>query len=182
MINLLPPQNKRALIEEKNWRLSMIMSILFFFFLICLSLIIFIFKNSMVGDLEVQKEFVTQREKEFNDPNLRDLETNLNNFNQTLGSLDAFYTNQKNWTNVIEKISQVVPPLIHLNILSILPQITKEGGLETACSLAGIAPTREDLINLKDNLEKEPFFRDVAPTVNWVETDNINFIINFKLK
>lgn len=172
MINLLPPQYKAELKEEENWKLTVILSILFLIFLICLALILFSIKISISGRLEVQKILLLQEEKNFEESQIQNLEENITISNQTLLELYSFYQSQNNLTKTLEKISETIPSGAYLTTLNLnLDKI----------SLSGYSPTREILLEFKKNLEEEELFEEIYfPPSNWVKPSDIDFSVNFK--
>jgi Tfp pilus assembly protein PilN len=173
MINLLPPQYKAELKEEENWKLTLILSILFLTFLVCSALILFSIKISISGQLEAQKILLLQEEEKFEESQIQSLEEKITISNQTLLKLNSFYQSQTNLTEILEKISETLPPSVYLTNLNLnLAQI----------SLSGYSPTREILLEFKKNLEKEKLFEEIYfPPSNWVKPSNIDFSVNFKV-
>ncbi len=181
MINLLPPQNKEEILQEENWKLLMILGMHLLFFFISLLLILFSVKIFITGEVDVQKILFAEREKEFKNTQMQNLEANLTTFNTNLNQLDSFYQSQLNLTEILEKISKTLPVQIYLTNLSIIPQGRK--GEMINCSLSGFSPDREILLQFKENLEKETQFQDIYfPPSSWVKAMDINFTISFNVK
>ncbi len=159
----------------------MILGTLLLFFLISLLLILFSIKIFVTGEVEAQKILFAEREKEFKNTQMQNLQNNLTAFNKKLSQLDSFYQNQSNSSEILEEISKTLPPGVYLNNLSIVPQGGKEGGF--VCNLSGFSPDRQTLLDLKESLEKEKNFQEVYfPSSNWVKPADINFTISFKVK
>jgi Tfp pilus assembly protein PilN len=179
MINLLSPKQKKEIQQEETFKLVLILGIIFLIFLVCFSLILTSINIILSGEVEAQKILYEQREKEFETPQMQVLQKNLASFNQTIFQLDSFYQSQTNLTGVLEKISQTLPSGVYLT--SLLAASKKEGGL--SCTLSGFSPTRESLLDLKANLEKEENFEKISfPPVSWVEPENIDFTVNLEIK
>lgn len=173
MINLLPPEEKENLLREENWNLILILEILVLIFLICLALILFSVKISISGQLEVQKILLLQEEKKFEESQIQSLEEKITTSNQSLSKLNSFYQSQTNLTEILEKISETLPPETYLTDLNLsLAQI----------SLSGFSPTREILLEFKKNLEEEQTFGEIYfPPSNWIKPTDIDFLVNFKI-
>ena len=181
MINLLPPKEKEEILKEENWKLLMILGMILLFFLISLLLILFSIKIFIVGEVEAQKIIFAEREKEFKSTQMQNLQNNLTAFNKKLSQLDSFYQNQSNFSEILEEISKTLPSGVYLNNLSIVSQGGKNEG--SGCSISGFSPSRQILLVLKDNLEKEKNFQEVYfPSSNWVKPADINFTISLKIK
>lgn len=173
MINLLPPQYKAELKEEENWKLTLILSILFLIFLVCSALILFSIKVSISGQAEAQKILLLQEEKKFEESQIQNLEEKITVSNQALLKLNSFYQSQTNLTEILEKISETLPTGVYLTILNFNP---------AQISLSGFSPTREILLEFKQNLEQEELFGEIYfPPSNWVKPTDINFSVNFKI-
>ena len=143
MINLLPLQQKEELLEEEKYNLVLTLGILFLIFLISLILILFSIKIFISGETDVQRILLSAEEKRFKESQIQNLEEKINASNQTLSKLNLFYQNQLNLTETLEKISGTLPPGTYLTTLNFnLAQI----------SLSGFSPTREILLELKENL------------------------------
>lgn len=173
MINLLPPQYKAELKEEENWKLTLILSILFLIFLVCSALILFSIKISISGQAEAQKILLLQEEKKFEESQIQNLEEKITISNQALLKLNSFYQSRTNSTEILEKISGTLPTSVYLTTLNFNP---------AQISLSGFSPTREILLEFKKNLEKEELFEEIYfPPSNWVKPTDINFSVNFKI-
>ena len=178
MINLLPPEQKEELLLRERQNIILILGILFLSFLISLSLILLSIKISFSGDSEIQKIILEERKKEVSFD--KELEEKIKNSNQVLSNLNSFYQSQFNLTQILEKISGLLSSGIYLTNLNLNP-LEKEK--EVQVSLSGFSESREILLSLKENLEKEAeFTRVYFPPENWVKPNDINFIVTFKIK
>ncbi|MFH1582205.1 MAG: PilN domain-containing protein [bacterium] len=181
MINLLPPEAKKDLKEEENWKLYITLSFLILVFFISFSLILFSVKNFIGGESESQKILLEQRENEFKSPQRHNLQINLMNFNNSFIQIDKFYKEQFSSAELLAKISSIVPAGIRFTNLSISKSEGKAE--EINCSISGFSPDRDTLLSFKENLEKEENFGEInLPPSNWVKPVDINFTINFKIK
>ena len=182
MINLLPPQYKAELKEEENWKLTLILSILFLIFLACSTLILFSIKISISGQAEAQKILLLQEEKKFKESQIQNLEEKITISNQALLKLNSFYQSQTNLTEILEKISETLPTSVYLTTLNFSPLTTKNEKYVAQISLSGFSPTREILLEFKKNLEQEELFEEIYfPPSNWVKPTDIDFSVNFKI-
>jgi len=183
MINLLPPLEKEELKKEESWKQTMILGILVLIFLISFSLVLFSIKFYIIGEVEAQKILYQQREKELRNPRIQSLQKNLISFNQILLQLDSFYRNQLKLTGTLEKISNTLPPGLYLTNLSLIPQSSDKKDWRLVCNMSGYAPTREALLDLKENLENEELFGEIYfPPANWVKSTDISFVVSFKIR
>lgn len=176
MINLLPPIQKEELKQEETFKLVLILGTVILAFLISLTLILFSIKISLLADLEIQKIYFEQRKKELESPIIQELEEKIKNYNLTLSKLKTFYQEQLNLTSILEKIFQTLPQGTYLTNFNFNPQISQ-------ISLTGFTPSRETLLQFKENLEKTEYFKEIDfPTKNWLQATDIDFSVNFKIE
>jgi len=182
MINLLPLKEKEELKQEENLKLVLILAILTLLFLVSFYLILYSINNFITGKVEIQKILYQQKEKEFENPRIQTLQNNLLSLNQTLTQLESFYRSQFNLSEVLEKISQLLPSEAYFSNLSTSQR--QEGKEEKLiCSLSGFSPTRQILLEFKEKLEKEGSFKNIYfPPGNWVQASNIDFTVSFQVK
>lgn len=176
MINLLPPQQKEELKREEKWKLTSLLGILSLVFLLYLSLILFSIKIYISSELESQKIIYDIEEKKFEASEIQDFQKKIISLNQNLSKLDSFYREQVDLTRILEKISATLPPGVYLTNLNWQKEMSQIG-------VSGFAPARENLFEIKKNLEKEKDFDNVyfSPS-NWVKPKDINFYVTFKIK
>lgn len=171
--NLLPPQAKTELADQKVQKLVIIWGSLVLVFLISLTLILFSVKTYISGQADYQQTLVDLEQKQLEVPEIQNLREKVRLANQNLLKLDSFYEQQIHLTEVFEKISQILPQKMYLTGFSY--QKTN-----SQLSLSGFAPRRETLLEFKKNLEKEfpnPYF----PPQNWIKPTDIDFQVSFKI-
>ena len=181
MINLLPPENKEEFLQERNWKIIMILGINLLLILICFSLILHAINIFILGELNSQVIIYQQKEKEFEASKIYEIERGLKIFNESLLKLDYFYQDRFNGEKFLEEISEVIPSEVYLTYLSLN---FKDGQKkEIDCVLSGFSPSREILLSFKENLEKRENFEEVYfPPASWVKQTDINFVVNFKIR
>jgi len=176
MINLLPPQQKRELLREEKWKLILTLGIIFLLFFLFLSLALFFIKIYILGELENWKTILEIEEKKFKVSEIQDFQKKITLINRNLSGLDSFYQGQADLTKILEKISQILPPGVYLSSLSWQKGTAQLG-------ISGFASLRENLFELKKNLEKEKDFEEIYfPPSNWVKPKDIDFYVVFKIK
>ena len=181
MINLLSDQQKEELLGQERLRLILILGILFLSFLFSLALILLLVKNYFLWDLEAQK--ITLEEKEMLASQDKELEEEIIESNSLLSSLDLFYRKKYDLTQTLEKIYKTFPLGTYLTNFNFTTVGQRKGeGEIVKISLSGLCPSRELLLLLKENLEKEESFSGVyfSPK-SWVEPVNTNFDVIFNL-
>ena len=171
MINLLPIIEKEKLLSEKNERIAIILWLLLLFFLTCSVLILFSIKTYIQTQVKSQQYLLTEVKREKNQSEIENLKEEINSINSSLTKLNSFYQNGIYFSDILEKISKTLPKELYLTNLSIVfPSV----------SLSGSAPTTETLFEFKENLEKEPGFKEIFfPPANWVDLTDIDFSVTF---
>ena len=176
MINLLPQKQKQELLLEEKFKAVLILGVIILASLVSFIFILISIKISLSAEMAIQKINFEQKEKELADPALQDMESKITSANAAFSQLDSFYRGQRDSSAVIEKIFNALPPGVYLNNLSF-------NSVSSKVFIAGFSPSRETLLKLKENLEKENSFSDVYfPPTNWIEPANITFSLNFKIK
>ncbi|PIS38883.1 MAG: hypothetical protein COT34_01425 [Candidatus Nealsonbacteria bacterium CG08_land_8_20_14_0_20_43_11] len=176
MINLLPPSEKELLVQDEKRKPIIIFGFLISAFFVFLSLILFAINVEVETNLEAQKVVFQMEEERLNTQQVTDLKRKISSANKELLVLDSFYQKKVNLVDVIEKISQLLPPNVSLTNFSY-----QETGFKM--TLSGFALTREELVEFKEKLEKEGSFQEISfPASNWVKPREIKFNLTLKLK
>lgn len=169
MINLLPPEQKKELLEEERLRIILILGTVIIAFLICLTLILLALRISFSADFQLEESYFKEKERELEVINIQELEQKIKDYNLSLSKLENFYKNQFHLTEILEKIFVTVPDNSYLTSIGFDAQTL-------TISLNGFSPDRQTLLQFKENLEKSNLFKEVDfPQNNWLESVNINF-------
>lgn len=178
MINLLPPEQKKELLQEERHKLVLILGLLIVFFLASLFLILLSIKIYISGGVLSQKILVDSEEEKFKISEIQKLEEEIKSTNQNLEKLTSFYKGQPNLTELLEKISKILPEKTYLTTFT-LTSSDKEKKIKI--SLGGYSPTRELLFEFKKRLEAEPDFKEIYfPPSNWIKPKDIDFLATFQ--
>ena len=183
MINLLPPQEKEKILLERKKRVVLNLLILILFFFLCLILALVPIKIYLRSQVKSQEFFLAEIQKETGQTEIKDLRKKIDLINSTLTNLDNFYKNKVYFSEILEKISEILPEKIYLNTLSItFSSAEKKEERVINVSFSGFAPNREVLFEFKEILEKETNFEKIFfPPENWVKRTNINFTVSFEI-
>lgn len=178
MINLLPPKQKEDLRKERQLKIALILGLILSAVFISQALLLFLIKNHLAAGLEIQKIYSRERAEELKAPAFKELEDKIKSSGLVFVNLDSFYRaeGKTGAVGLLEKIPIVLVKGIYLTSLDFDLKSRQ-------VSLAGFAPTREKLLNLRENLEKEKTFDDIYfPPENWLSPADINFSATFKTK
>lgn len=184
MLNLLPPQQKKELLEEENWKLTLILMTVFTFFLTALFFVLLLINIIILSNLEIQRINLSQQGKTPDNLQAQILEKDLADFNQTISGLDIFYQNQFVITDTIAQISKLLLSSdLYLTDFSFVSFASQQKEFIGQISLSGFASKRNSLMNFKKELEKIENFQEINfPSSNWIRPININFTVNLKIK
>ncbi|MBU4274408.1 hypothetical protein KKE19_01195 [Patescibacteria group bacterium] len=189
MINLLPPKAKEEILLERKKRVVLsnwILVLLFFVFLLSAMFLIKFYLQIQTTYLKAQ--LVTNKqilERNMNEEILN----KINLFDSSFEELNAFYRQRIYISEVLAKISRLLPNTVYLTNFFVSPNLVLENNDDELNQLvgfniyvAGFSPTREEVLQLKANMEKEEDFKEVFfPLTNWVKTTNIDFSLSFKV-
>lgn len=176
MINLLPPEEKQKILKEKRLKTILILEIFVLSFLVSLALILFLVKTYLKEEIAIQKIFFLEREQQIKIHKIQENEKEIEVLNNELLKLDSFYQNQIYLSEILEKISQILPPDIYLANFNFQKESSQ-------ISINGFCPSQEILLELKKNLGKQDFIKDLYfPLSNWIKPNDIDFNLSFKLK
>lgn len=175
MINLLPPKEREVLISEENFKITLILGILFLIFLFSLSLLLSSLKIYISKQVDSEREKITLYQKDIETSEAQALKERISTFNADLSESVSFFDKQVFLTDIFEEINQLLPESTYLTSF-----FYQEEGREV--SLLGFAPTREVLFELKKNFESKEMIKDFNfPLLNWVKPKDIEFHLRFKI-
>jgi Tfp pilus assembly protein PilN len=175
MINLLPQQYKEELKTEDNLKIVIILGTVFLIFLISIALVLFAIKIYIEGQVALVR-FLALKEAEKSQVEQAILfREKIKAVSQTISKLDSFYKNKRDAAMILENVIQVLPKGVYLTSLSFRNDMA-------IISLSGFSPTRESLLELKNNLEAKKQFSEIyLPPQNWLKSTNIDFTVTFKV-
>lgn len=174
-LNLLPPEEKNALMIEQSQRW-----IVFYGSAIAAILLIF---AGLLGAIWLSINYqLKNAAAEFNSVQTslkgRDLKSQEEQISQTnafLKNLDNIQRGQKIYSDLLIALSDLVPPGAKLTSLTI--------DEKNAVALYGFAAQREQILAFKEALENSKLFKDIeSPLSNLVKQTDINFYFNFNLQ
>jgi len=178
MINLLPPQYKKELKKEENFKVVLILATTFLIFLISLTLILLAIKIYIQGQVDSLKFLIEKEREKSETPQNIELREKIEKTSQLTSKLESFYENKLYFSEILGNIFQVIPKGVYLTSLT----ISKKENM-AQIFLSGFSPTREILFELKNNLENKEQVSEVNfPPQNWLKSTNIDFTVEFKIK
>ncbi|OGZ26983.1 MAG: hypothetical protein A2365_02670 [Candidatus Nealsonbacteria bacterium RIFOXYB1_FULL_40_15] len=176
MINLLPTKEKENLAAEKIKKVMIILWLLIFFFILCLSCILFSIKVYLKEQVYAQETLLTSFKQNSEIERINAFKAESGKANQIIKRFADFYEGKFCFYCLIEEISDILPEGSRINDF-----LASSEGNQVVVSLSGFAPTREVLLSLKNNLESKNNFKDILfPSSNWVKSSDILFSVKFK--
>ncbi len=176
MINLLPQQYKKELKLEEKWRTVIVFGFILVIFLLALVLILYSIKIYINGQVESTKLVLSVEEKPLQNEEVKGLKEQIKKSNQVVGQLANFYQQQNRLMPILEEVSKQIPNEINLTKISWSRK-------NEQVSITGFSSTRENLFELKNNLESNANFSEVVFSSSaWLDPANIDFQVSFKVK
>lgn len=172
-LNLIPLVKKEEIKKTYyfslilKWELELLM--IFIVFAAMLTSINYILKITINSNAE---STLSKNQDQYME--IKKYDQEVQDINSQIGEIEKIQKGQINWFKFFEKINGQFSNRI---------EIKKIGTINYAILLSGTANNRDDLIQFKENLEKENCFSEInLPLSNLVEKQNVEFQIYFKIK
>lgn len=179
MINLLPKEEKQRIAFERKKNLVIIFWFLVLYFFISLGLVLFLVKIFLNSQIEPQKIHLKEKRREIEKEEIEEIQKRVTKANAGLKKIDSFYKNKIYYTEILEKISEIMPEGVYLNNLSLGKSVVEKEEV-ISFSLTGHSPDVDSLVAFRNNLKKEEKFKDLyIPSSSWIKPQS--FSIFFKL-
>lgn len=172
MINLLPLEYKKDFQREETFRLILILTICIGVFLSSVTLLSIAVRLYAQGKIQEERfrSTIPQGELEARKRIVKD----MTSANENFSALSKFYTNRASSLILFDHLQNDVPLLVSLNSFSF-------SGL--SMTLEGFAPTRDMLLEFRQNLQNDSLFEDVNfPLSNLAISENIHFSLQVKIR
>lgn len=180
MINLLPPEEKKALKSEITKNLVIVLWYMFIIFLVVLSLVLFSVKLYILQDESYQKIVLDSVKKQYQTADALSLKSDIVKYNALLLKIDDFYKKQTYFSDALKSILDVQRSdgLYFSNIS--MERIKDGSGVKV--SVAGLSDTRDNLLAFKNNIESNGKIKNVNfPPANWVKQKDIKFNLTLEI-
>jgi Tfp pilus assembly protein PilN len=168
-LNLLPSQKKQEIQTIEIFSLLKNLIILILFITIIIAILLLLAKLSLqnfFNDVVDNNTLTTRNIKIYNE--------DINDFNQKLNAVEKIQADYLRWSQIIIALTQLIPNNTVVTDLT----INKE-----KIVILGLAKNRQDLLNLKNNLENSDILKNVViPLENLLQKENISFSIKADIK
>lgn len=169
MINLLPPNQKKEINQEKKWKTVFVFLFFVFVFSFVTAFSFYYIKDIGVPLLKKEIE-VIRIEKEML-PDNSEKENKVKELKEITSQLDSFYDNSIYLGSVLEEIYETLPEESYITTF----RFDKD-----KVFLSGYASNWHSLNETEEKF-KEKFSSDFSPE-SWTKTEDINFLISFKIR
>lgn len=174
-LNLLPPLVKKELRIEKINRQLLTAGTLILVTLIIFALLLGLINLFLWLQTKSLQKQIIQTEAHLEMEQVEEFEESIKALNQALINLDERQTAQINYSTILNQLIQLIPTALQVRGLS----LDNSGQMQ----LTGYAPTREQLLQLKENLENSPDFIQIEfPLSNLLKSREIDFSLTFQSK
>lgn len=176
-LNLLPSKEKRNLYLKKvNWLLRIYAGqflIALFIFALLLGLIWFFLSSQIkIVDKELGSYEVGVKKEALLELNQKIAKANLQ-----ISAVEQLQKEHQYYSLLLEEIITLIPAGARLENINIQKQAaTKKEPAKNKIALTGYAPVRNNVLQIKEGLEKSIYFTDIeSPLSNFVKATDINF-------
>lgn len=185
MINLLPPIVKEELKREEQSRLLWVLWLLLLSFFLSLSLLFLALRIYLKGSVDA-KEILLEAQQQKTSSHAKTRQ-DIQKLNETIVQVHSFYAGQNKVSDIRERIGASLPQGMHLTLFQYVPPgvvLVKDSQqvIPAKVTLSGFAQSRADLLAFRENLRKEPSFRNFNfPPSNWTKPNDIQFSFSFEI-
>lgn len=173
MINLLPQKQKEEFFGERNVKILFNLGLLFSLFLILLGILLFAVKIHLTADIQEQKFMINSMDLAATNPQYKELEDKISESNKLISKINEFYEEQIDVTQILEKISDILPEGVTLASFSYQKD-------KSQVALQGNAISRESFLVFKKALESQAEIKNLSsPVSNLLKSSNIDFYFSF---
>jgi len=178
MINLLPAGAEKEIAEEKKKTLILIFQIAFCLFLVSFGLTLFLFQIYLESEIGYQNVLLSEKGERLNEIGVAGFEKEIIDLNNRLGRISQFYSDQVDFSQILDRINQDLPPATYLTNFYF-----NRDKKPVKVSLFGFSPTREELMAFRQKLEGEKSWQNVNfPPDNWISPADIKFSVSFEVQ
>ena len=149
--------------------------------LICLVFVLLAIYFFVSGDISSQNFLLNQSTQEFKSPDFSGLQTTIDKYNEILPMILSFYQKQESFSDILSTINSISKP-DGLSVVNISLSDDKKNTGKIIVAISGVSPTRDNLLEYKNNISKEPAITNVLfSPESWINPKNINFSVAFDI-
>jgi len=180
MINLLPPQEKKALTAQRNMKLLIVLASIFLISLVCFALMLLSLYFYLLMQTTYQKSIFDEAKAQYETADALSVTSQISQYNTKLTSVAHFYQQQVYFSDALKTISKIPRPA-NVVLTSIVLDTPVAGNIKA--TMLGTANTRESLLQFKDALGTVTNISNVYfPPDNWTKPTDVSFSVSFIIK
>ena len=179
MINLLPLQEKKELLAQKNQKLAAVLAYMGLAALACFALILLSLYFYVLTEVAYHREILRSAKNTYQTNDFLSYKNIISQSNQALLKLDNFYKKEVRFSGALKTVSDIPKPA-DLRVTD----ITMEPGTKNAIKMGigGVADSRESLLAFKDSIQQQKSVTNVYfPPDNWIKPKDINFYLTLEV-
>ncbi len=177
MINLLPPEIKKQLLLEQQFKVAVILGITTMIPLACLALILLSLQLRTSSEVNSQNIALEYAKKQYQTSDFLNFQSIILRDNKNLSSLRVFYNTQTYIGDALVNLADLVRPqgLYFTNA-----SLVKDKNKNIKVTLSGFSKSRNDLLVFQKNIQtdvriQQPLFSPES----WVSPQNVTFYLTF---
>ncbi len=173
-LNLLPPEEKKAIsVNKLNYYFSLFSGGLFIslviFSLILAGIVLFINKEVKIAEVDFNSAQSKLKLEGF-----KELHETVSQTNNQITELAKIQQTQVSYLSILGKIVEIIPAGVRLSNLSFS---------QNKVDLDGFSSNRQLVLDMKQALEHDPHFEKIeSPITNLIKSTNIDFHFSFQIK
>ncbi len=176
MINLLPPKEKKNILDRKIEKLIIIMGGMILFSLTFFISLLFSINFYVETALESEMISLEQLEKDYLQSDAYQLQELIVGYNNKFAQARTSYGTRTVFTDSIERVTSLKPEGVAFKNLSMRKS---EAGI--IFSVSGFSRTRANLISFRDDLERSESISNINfSPLSWVRPNNVDFQLAFE--
>lgn len=176
MINLLPPDQKAEVFNEKKERIVITLMFFLVLFLLFASITIYIARYYSLNALSEKEADFASKKADFVE--VTEKKDDIAALNQKVSQLDDFKDNSVNLYEVFLDVNESMKGTARLDSLE-YRRDGSGGDVVYEITLSGYSPSWENLVHLEEELE-DRFSNVNFSSDSWTQTKDINFFVKFE--
>lgn len=173
-LNLIPPLRKKEIIRAHFLRVIIRWQVEIFLILLVFLALLWHIKYVLQIEAGSNLKQIEMSRQSFSFKDMQSYKEKIKQANVQVAGVEKIQGGQIYWSELLDKLNQVIIPGISLDSL---------GTKNYEVFLTGVARNRNDLVNFKERLTKEDCFTNVDfPLANLMNKENLIFQMQFSIK
>lgn len=180
MINLLPPQEKKALTLIIREKLVVILGSVALIALVCLILVLLSLRFYILANDLYYREFLQDIQKRYEFAHDDSIKDDIKKYNAELVVANAFYKNQNYVSDSVARLLEIRRPRgLYFTSISVDNSLSAK---YVKLTVSGVSPTRDGLLSFKEALTSSTYIKNVYfPPEAWVKPTDVTFYVTMEI-